>query len=322
MEFKTAKLDSIATLISIIVTTLLLGLSIFFIIKVPYGWAFATLMMLIIVISYLLSPKRYYIEGSKLVIKKVVGKKIIVHFHEIEGYALIPNFMKLKVARTFGNGGLFGYYGMFSTAEYGSINCQLTSLKNIFIIKSKRGNYAISPLEPTKFEEYLKTTASGTTGEIQIIKAAPKEVMKYASPLILIIPVILFIIIVIFVLLNYQQLPERIAIHFDFHGNPDGWGSKSSYLINSLASSSILLILNIGIFFFVRRTTNNPAIPNFLVLVVSFIQLFIAYTSFDTYWINKYDTHLIPIPYGITVFVIIMALLLFIYYRKTVKKQT
>ena len=272
MEFKTAKLDKMAIVVSIAATVFLIGLSIFFIIKVPFGWAFAIFMMFVIIISYLLSPKNYSFEGANLIIEKVIGKKITIPFNEIEAYVSVSDFTKLKVVRTFGNGGLFGYYGMFSTAEYGSINCQLTSLKNIFIIKCKKGNFALSPLEPDKFEEHLKAIASGMTGEIEIIKPIPQEKMERANPLILIIPICIFI------------------------------------------------LTNIIIFFFARRACSNPDIPNFLVVITSFIQLFIAYTSFDTYWFNKYNTHLIPLPYSIAVFVIIMIGLLFFYYRKIVKK--
>lgn len=322
MEFKIAKLDKMAIVVSVAATVFLVGLSIFFILKVPFGWAFAIFMMLVIIISYLLSPKNYSFEGTNLIIEKVIGKKIIIPLNEIEGYIRIRDFTKLKVVRTFGNGGLFGYYGMFSTAEYGSINCQLTSLKNIFIIKSKKGNFALSPLEPDKFEEHLKAIASGMTGEIEIIKPIPQEEMERANPLILIIPICIFILTIIVILLNYAQLPERIAIHFDFHGNPDGWGPKTSYLISGIVPSSILLALNIIIFFFVRRACSNPGIPNFLVIITSFIQLFIAYTSFDTYWFNRYNTHLIPLSYSIAVFVIIIVLLLLFYYRKIVKKKT
>ena len=62
-----------------------------------------------------------------------------VALEDVEGYTVVPNFAKLHVSRTFGNGGLFGYYGTFSTAEYGAMSCQLRSLKDVFIIRTKRG---------------------------------------------------------------------------------------------------------------------------------------------------------------------------------------
>ena len=322
MEFKTARLDTLATIISIFVTTLLVGLSIMFISKVPYGWIGSVIMVLIVLISYLLSPKRYFFEGSKFIIEKVVGTKIVIPLSEIEGYAAIPNLMKLKVARTFGNGGLFGYYGIFSTAEYGIINCQLTSLKNILIIKSKKGNFAISPLEFDKFEEYLKTTVSGITGEIVTIQPMEPEKMKYANAFILIIPIVLFVLTIMILLLTYAQLPDRIAIHFDFHGNPDGWGSRTSYLVSGIVPSSVLLCITIILFFCIRRTTSNPAVPNFWVILMSFVQIFVAYISFDTYWINRFDTHLIPLWYITIGFLVILAVLLLFYYRNLTRQGT
>ncbi|MGB3478105.1 MAG: PH domain-containing protein, partial [bacterium] len=145
MEFKVAKLDRTATIVSIVTTAFLTVLSIFFVVKVPLGWLFAIFMMLIPLCCYLLSPKRYVFKGSALIIEKVVGRQITIPMNGIEAYIRVPNFAKLKVARTFGNGGLFGFYGLFSTAEYGEMNCQLTSLKDIIIIKTQKMNFALSP---------------------------------------------------------------------------------------------------------------------------------------------------------------------------------
>lgn len=322
MTFKAAKLDKISLTVTILVSAFLIILSLFFLIKVPFGWAFAIMMMLILLIAYLLSPKQYYFEGPNLVIEKVIGKRIIVPLKKIEGYTIIPNFMKLKVARTFGNGGLFGYYGLFSSAEFGNINCQLTKLKNILLIKTDKGNYAVSPAENERFEQELKARMSNFSAEAKTIKPIPPEKRKLASPLILLIPIILFLIIVFLIILNYSQLPDRIAVHFDAHGAPDRWGPKSSYLFSGLIPTSILLALTIGVFFFVRRTTNNPAMPNFLVIIISYIQLFLAYTSFDTFWVNKYETHLISIPAALLIFVVGILILLLVYYLKIVRKSS
>ncbi len=322
MQFKPAKLDTTASIVSICVSALLIGLSVFFLIKVPLGWPFAIMMMLILLGCYLLSPKTYSFENTTLVIEKMIGKKIKIRFNDIEGYVRIPDFTKLKVARTFGNGGLFGYYGMFTTAEYGTINCQLTSLKNIVIIKTKRGTFAVSPAEPNKFEEHFKNIFGGMTAEIKMIEPTVIEKKKYASALILLIPIALFVLTIIVVLLNYAQLPERIAVHFDFQGNPNRWGSKTSYLISGIIPTLILLAIGIAAFFIVRRTTTNRALPNFLVIIVSFIQLFVAYTSFDTYWMNKHNSHVVPLHYSVGLFIIIMIVLIVYYYREVVKKSS
>ena len=136
MEFRSAKLDRGARILTCVVVAFLVGLGTLFIFVAPFGWIFALIAMSIIVITYLWSPKRIIISDTSLIIEKHIGKKTVVPVGDIQGYRQIPDFAKLTVARTFGNGGLFGYYGIFSTAEYGDIRCELTRLKNIFLIKT------------------------------------------------------------------------------------------------------------------------------------------------------------------------------------------
>jgi hypothetical protein len=83
----------------------------------------------------------------------------------------------------------------------------------------------------------------------------------------------------------------------------------------------VLFVVAVIIFFFVRNTTSNRSIPNFLVVVISLIQIFIAYMAFDTYWMNKNNTHIMPLPYTLIGFLVIFAVLLFIYYTQIVKKK-
>lgn len=319
MEFRSAKLDTGARILTCVVTLLLVGLATFFLSLVPFGWIFSLLVMLIIAVTYLLAPKRVILTDTDLIIEKNIGRKIIIPLGDLEGYAHIPDFSKLTVARTLGNGGLFGYYGMFSTAEYGDITCQLTSLKNIFLIKTKSAIYAVSPAQHNVFREHIANvpSATGTIARIEPIT----EPITYANKLILLIPIVLFIIISLFVILNYAQLPERIAVHFDAYGNPDRWGPKSSYLVSGLVPSFILLVISIAAFFIVRRASRNQAIPAMIVTIVACIQLFIAYTTVETYWVNKYGTHLVPLVYGISAFVLIMIVLYVFYIRKLLAKR-
>jgi hypothetical protein len=317
MEFRLSRLDKGATITTIFVTALLVALSAFFIIKVPYGWVVAILMMSIIVFSYLLSPTKYQFDGSRFVIQKVIGKRIIIALEDIEGYALVPDFSKLRVARTFGNGGLFGYYGTFSTIEYGTLSCQLTNLKQVFIMKTNRGTFAISPADTVRFEEHLVNSVKGITGEIKPLIPTKPEAVKYANPLILILPLALFTLTAIMVLALYQQLPERIAVHFDFHGNPDGWSSRTSFIISGFIPATVLCAISIVSFFVTRRATAKATLPYMLVALFAVFQLFVAYTTLDTFWINKYDTHPIAFPYNIVGYVVIIVILLVVYYRKT-----
>ncbi len=320
MEFRTAKLNTVALIITIAFSVLLIGLSIFFVVMVPIGWVFTLGMISLLVACYGLSPRKYVILGGTLIIEKVFGTKFVIPLNKIEAYARIPDISKLHMARTFGNGGLFGFYGMFTTAEYGLVNFQLTTFKNVFIIKSQKGTFAVSPARPERFEERLRTVVEGTIGQLKVLEPVHVSEKEYAKPYILLIPVCLFIATVIIVLLSYTQMPDRIAVHFDFHGNPDGWGPKTSYLFTGIVPSAVLLVFGIVAFFVVRRVTRNRTLPHFIVVLVAVIQLFVAYVSFDTYWINARGVHLIPIAYAFVIFITIMIAILF-YYYKIVKKS-
>ncbi len=316
MEFKAAKLDTPALITTSIVTVLLAGLATLFFFLAPHGWVFSIISVLIISIAYFLSPVRYSFNGSDLIIRKVMGKEICIKLNEVESYVAVPNFAKLRVARTFGNGGLFGYYGTFSTAEYGPINCQLRSLKNVIILKTKDTTYAISPDAAVQFKEKLMSAVQGVKGTIDILAPSEPGAREYANPLILLLPAFLFILSIVIVLLVFLQLPERVAVHFDMHGNPNGWGSRTSYLISGILPAAVLTAISILTFFIVRRAARKPNLPYLLVIIFAVIQFFIAYISFETYWVNKQGTHIIPFPYNMIVYFITIVVLLFVYYRK------
>ena len=56
---------------------------------------------------------------------------------------------------------------------------------------------------------------------------------------------------ILLITFNYSQLPDRIPIHFDITGTPDGYGSKGTVWI--------LLALAIAMYFFMRFIASLPA---------------------------------------------------------------
>lgn len=256
--------------------------------------------------------------GGNLIIEKVGGKKIIIPVNTIEGFIEIENFNKLRPVRSMGNDGLFGYYGIFTTKEYGNINCQLTRLKNILITKSKIGFFAISPEKPEVLIDSLKST----TGASRIKESEGIEPVKRRTNfLILLIPHTIFIFTIIMTVLLYQQLPDRIATHFDFLGNPDGWSSKIHFIYLTIFPQIILFTINIIVFFTTKNRYRNQGAVYFLVIIVSLIQIFVAYTSFDIYWFNIHNTHLVPMFYALAGFVVLL-LILFYFYNKFLTKKS
>ncbi len=276
------------------------------------------LLIAIPLVSYLLSPKIYYLQGGQFIIEKVMGKKIKIPISEIEGIFAVEDFYKLKPVRSIGNGGLFGYYGIYTTKDYGNINCQLTRLKRILIIKSEKGYYAISPAKTERLFELFKSMNAITLTK-EISEAEP--IQKKASPLILLIPDTIVALPLIMIILLYPQLPANIAIHFDASGTPDGWGPKISFLYFGFIPQVIIMIICAISFFAMRNKFRNAMPVYLLIIMLSLIQLIVAYFSFDIYWFNVYQSHLAPMGYLFIIFTGVFLALLIIYYRNLTKKE-
>jgi len=64
--------------------------------------------------------------------------------------------------------------------------------------------------------------------------------MKTLIPAIVL--VILYLTFVCYVCLSVQQLPERVASHFDAKGKPDGWMNRGQHVLSTLGFGSGLII--------------------------------------------------------------------------------
>lgn len=76
-------------------------------------------------------------------------------------------------------------------------------------------------------------------------------------------------------LLLWERIPEKLAVHFDYAGNPDGWMSRGQSLAFNLAV--LLFILGTATFQLAsaeeRRTPYRLALLNLCVLFVTLVFL-------------------------------------------------
>jgi hypothetical protein len=114
-----------------------------------YGGLVVTLVPVIILIpSYMYSVKGYQITGGKLVIQRVFSKlNREIKLSEIESVSIPLKSDFRWTIRTFGNGGVFGYYGMFANPKLGSFREYVTNRKNriMIILKATKNKIVISP---------------------------------------------------------------------------------------------------------------------------------------------------------------------------------
>ena len=81
--------------------------------------------------------------------------------------------------------------------------------------------------------------------------------MKTLIPAVVLL--MLYLCFICCVILSDSQLPDRMATHFDFNGQPNGWASRSSYMlfIISFGTGIALFIVFVG---FVLRFAPNELI--------------------------------------------------------------
>jgi hypothetical protein len=58
------------------------------------------------------------------------------------------------------------------------------------------------------------------------------------------------------------QLPDRLATHFNGNGQPDGWMTRSEYLLLTGLSGSLLLLFFVGLFFAIRAAPGGLNMPH------------------------------------------------------------
>ena len=98
--------------------------------------------LLLLTGCYLFSIKDYVVNDNDLIIRRPIGNRIIP-LPDIEEARLIAKGEMKGTIRTFGNGGLFGYYGKFYNRTLGSMTWYVTQRKNMIYIKTTSGNKII-----------------------------------------------------------------------------------------------------------------------------------------------------------------------------------
>lgn len=108
-------------------------------------------LVMLMVITYGYSPRKYVIDGKNIKIKRIFGDKLIPA-SEIKLVRLPVNNEINWPIRTFGNGGLFGYTGRYYTGKIGNMQWYCSRRSNyVIILREGRPPVIISPDLPNEF---------------------------------------------------------------------------------------------------------------------------------------------------------------------------
>ncbi|GAB2697933.1 hypothetical protein GCM10027037_22640 [Mucilaginibacter koreensis] len=115
-----------------------------------YGMVTAGL-VLIGTVVFLFSVKNYSLSANGIVINKYIGSKTIWKADIKQIKVLGPEHLS-GTLRTFGVGGLFGYYGKFANQQLGDMTWYLTNKDHVLAIITKNNRtLLISPDEAVRF---------------------------------------------------------------------------------------------------------------------------------------------------------------------------
>ena len=143
MEFP-AKYDNLARGVSFAIAILLSG-----IVVATHSPVFAIPLLLILVVSYVLSPQGYAVADGFLVVRRVAGN-IRIPLHDIRGVRAADSGDLTGSIRLWGSGGMFGYYGLYRTPGLGVCRWYVTDRSRPVVVTAAK-TYVVSPLDTDAF---------------------------------------------------------------------------------------------------------------------------------------------------------------------------
>jgi hypothetical protein len=99
----------------------------------------------VILVSLAFSPRQYLVTGEALVIRRLAKNKVIPLSDIVEVREVEEEDLRFTI-RTFGVGGLFGFYGKYHSESLGSFTQYATRLSHRVLVRTRAGKkYVLTP---------------------------------------------------------------------------------------------------------------------------------------------------------------------------------
>lgn len=186
------------------------------------------------------------IDSENLKIYAIASlKKVIVPLNEIEGYTISTG--TIKGVKLYGVASNSFAMGRFVIDKIGTSRMFVTDNKNIFYIKTKHMNYAVSPVD---YEEFEKTLIYNNVHQVEWKYKVNHSYnlhkdMHFILPLVLVSIVILILTLNPLILYLKQNLPNTMPLNFDAKFNPIKIGTGKQFAF----TQSIYGVLNMALLF-------------------------------------------------------------------------
>jgi hypothetical protein len=109
-----------------------------------------------VLLCWLYRPQKYVLEKNELVIVRTIKERRI-NIDDITEIRAVARGELSGTIRTFGVGGMFGYFGLYYNSKLGSMTWYITQRKNRVLIRTKTGDKIIISPDDLSLIENVKT---------------------------------------------------------------------------------------------------------------------------------------------------------------------
>jgi len=127
--------------------------------------ALACLALAVIVLSFAFSPRGYIVSREAVFIKRLIGSVEIPLFSLRDARAAVSDDLRGCI-RVFGNGGLFGYYGLYRTSRLGMCRWYVTQRNHGVILVTGSKTVVVSPDDVDGFVNTIRDAAAMVPGRV------------------------------------------------------------------------------------------------------------------------------------------------------------
>ncbi|MGD0134237.1 MAG: PH domain-containing protein [Bryobacteraceae bacterium] len=116
------------------------------------------LSIFVIILCFAYSPRGYSLAGRSILVQRLAGPARIDLSDVREARKAAPDDFRGCI-RLGGSGGLFGYYGLFSTAKLGRCTWYVTDRSHCIVVVTPAKTVLVSPDNPEAFLDTIRTYA-------------------------------------------------------------------------------------------------------------------------------------------------------------------
>jgi hypothetical protein len=116
------------------------------------------ILSLICMVTYALAPSRYVVLEDRIVIRRHLWLSSSIPMKDVRSCYPYPRLKSTRMVRLIGNGGAFGWYGVYSSDELGTFRMYATDRAKAVVIAND-AKYVLSPDRQENFLAAVKQYA-------------------------------------------------------------------------------------------------------------------------------------------------------------------